>query len=385
MTPAQHPRSALVTALAWVTMGCSALLLPISFISLLMLLAGSDGTGSATFTGVFSVVLLPPLAFVAGIGLWLRQRWAWLFMVLLLAALLAVQAVELATPPGPPVTTVSPDGVRTTTFSSGDPLALPLAIACVLGLLALLSPAARRDCRANFTAVRIALRDRTLTFRGLPAGDAGASMARDGWRVEHRGRDAMVYAERHGGRWQHIDIDGEMLLGRAHHVIYFASPARWRDYPAWARDRRDEIIGRITSVCRPPGYEYSGLDPADHAAEGGGPATGMASAAHAAANTARPRPSAGHARDMRGMGALAFVVLLLLALATVTAWLVLNGVLTGDTWQPGARASHWHAVSRADSPLSFWASITLYAVVGSGALVLAALGVRELLAARKSG
>lgn len=81
-----------------------------------------------------------------------------------------------------------------------------------------------------------------------------------GWRVGHQGRDRMYYEERHDGSWRRIDIDGEMLIGPAHHVIYFATPSVWQKYPAWARDRRVEIIARITSEFRPPQYEYYGLD-----------------------------------------------------------------------------------------------------------------------------
>lgn len=79
-----------------------------------------------------------------------------------------------------------------------------------------------------------------------------------GWRVGHRGRDVMYYEEFHDGQWRQIDLDGEMLVGRAHHVIYFASPEQWQHYPEWARDRRDEIIARIKSDFREPDYEYEG-------------------------------------------------------------------------------------------------------------------------------
>ena len=89
---------------------------------------------------------------------------------------------------------------------------------------------------------------------------------RRGWRVGHTGRDQMYYEEQHRGAWERIDVDGEMLTGRAHHVIYFAAPARWLAYPSWARDRRDEIIARITSEFREPDYEYSGLTAAAGAA-----------------------------------------------------------------------------------------------------------------------
>jgi hypothetical protein len=80
-----------------------------------------------------------------------------------------------------------------------------------------------------------------------------------GWRVGHLGRDQMYYEEFIDGAARRISLDGEMLVGRAHHVIYFASPEQWQqEYPDWAIDRRDEIIARIKSEFREPDYEYSG-------------------------------------------------------------------------------------------------------------------------------
>lgn len=79
-----------------------------------------------------------------------------------------------------------------------------------------------------------------------------------GWRVGHRGRDTMYYEEFREGAWHQIAIDGEMLTGRAHHVIYFASPDQWEKYPEWARGRRGEIIARIKSEFAQPDYEYYG-------------------------------------------------------------------------------------------------------------------------------
>jgi len=78
------------------------------------------------------------------------------------------------------------------------------------------------------------------------------------WRVGHTGRDRMYYEEFRGGTWQQITIDGEMLMGPAHHVIYFATPEKWDSYPEWARGRRVEIIARIKSEFAPPDYEYFG-------------------------------------------------------------------------------------------------------------------------------
>jgi hypothetical protein len=79
-----------------------------------------------------------------------------------------------------------------------------------------------------------------------------------GWHVGHHGRDQMYYEEFVDGTSRRIPISGEMLVGRPHHVIYFASSEEWREYPEWARDRRDEIIGRIKSELREPDYEYNG-------------------------------------------------------------------------------------------------------------------------------
>lgn len=76
--------------------------------------------------------------------------------------------------------------------------------------------------------------------------------AQGGWRVGHEGRDSMFYEEKHGGSWRRIPIPGEMLMGRAHHVIYFASIR----LPDWAEGRREEIIVRIKSALPEPDYEY---------------------------------------------------------------------------------------------------------------------------------
>lgn len=61
-----------------------------------------------------------------------------------------------------------------------------------------------------------------------------------------------------GGKWEHLDISGEMLTGRAHHVIYFASAEHWQTYPEWVRQRHAEIIARIKSEFCAPDYEYHG-------------------------------------------------------------------------------------------------------------------------------
>ena len=179
-----------------------------------------------------------------------------------------------------------------------------------------------------------------------------------GWRVGHRGRDQMYYEELHQGAWERIEIDGEMLTGRAHHVIYFATPERWLGYPPWARDRRAEITARITSELRPPDYEYHGLA-----------ATAGAAPSVVASNASPVAPGA-------GSRALLVVVLVLLMLAATMSWLVARGVARGETYLPLKQATLRRTVSREQEPVTFWISIGLYAAIGAGALSLGVVGGR---------
>lgn len=89
----------------------------------------------------------------------------------------------------------------------------------------------------------------------------GGTLRARRWMVEHRGRDSFVYKELVGGRLEQIDIDGEMLVGTPHHVLYIPNETEWdRRYPRWAQGRRREIVDRITSELRPPEYEYDYAD-----------------------------------------------------------------------------------------------------------------------------
>lgn len=186
------------------------------------------------------------------------------------------------------------------------------------------------------------------------------------WRVGHTGRDRMYYEERQGGQWQRIEVSGEMLLGRAHHVIYFASPTQWMHYPEWARHRRDEIIGRIKSEFREPDYEYQG-DAAGAAPAAGDPAPAPA------------LPRANHAtrRPVQGMRALVIAVVLLLALSGGMSWLVIQGLSNGHTTLPMKRATLQRQVTRVDEPVMYWVSIGIYTTIGLGALGLGIWGLRE--------
>ena len=181
----------------------------------------------------------------------------------------------------------------------------------------------------------------------------------------------MYYEELRDGAWERIDVDGEMLMGVAHHVIYFASPERWREYPPWASQRRDEIIARIKSEFREPDYEYYG------AAAGGVSPPDRPRPVEPNVPPPRAMPARAPAPAPAGARALLVAVLLLFALAGAMAWLVARGVSRGETSYASPRATLRRTVVRQQEPGLFWVSIGVYAAIGAAALTLGSLGVRE--------
>jgi hypothetical protein len=332
--PIRPRRPASVTAIGWLFIVAGTLLLPVSAISLLMILARGDGTASMDVTGFLSVIVAPSAALAAGIGLLCRRAWARPAAVLLLAFVVVLNIRELLNHRPTTETSVLPSGLRTTVLASPPNYHSVPLIAVGVVLIACLIIGVPR-----------------------PAAPAGKRLAdhppERGWRVGHRGRDGMYYEEPQGGTWQRIDIDGEMLTGRAHHVIYFASPEAWQRYPEWARDRRDEIIARIKSEFRPPDYEYG---------DGG------------AAPPASPIPPKTTPRQWR---ALALFIAILLGLAGGMGWLVKTGLEREATWLPVKRASLRRVVSRQAEPATYWLALGIYAALGIGAGGFALWMLRE--------
>jgi len=332
--PIRPPRPVFVTVIGWLFIVTGTLLLPISAISLLMIVAGSDGTKSVDATGFFSVVLAPPVAIATGIGLLRRRAWARAVAILLLAFVIALSVGDLMNHRSTEETTFSPSGVRTTVLASPP-----------------------NYHSAPLIAIGVVLIARLLIGFSRAAA-LGASHLADHppereWRVGHRGRDGMYYEEQHAGAWQRIDIDGEMLTGRAHHVIYFASPEAWQRYPEWARHRREEIIARIKSKFRPPDYEYDDR--------------GSALPANPVALKTTPKQ----------WRALALIIAILLVLTGGMGWLVKSGLDRETTWLPMKRASMQRTVSRQAEPATFWLAIGIYSIAGLGAGGLALWMLRE--------
>lgn len=337
--PIRPRRSRFVTIVAWVFIATGTLLLPISAISLLMILAKSHGTASTEALGFFSVIVAPPLTLATGIGLLCRQAWAWPMALLLSGFVVVMNGCELLTHRATTETTVSTSGVPTTILAAPPNYHSVPIIAAGIVLIGMLLT---RSVRTEFLKRRM-----ETTIDSDSAEIPNDPSPQRNWRVGHQGRDQMYYEERLGDTWQRIDIDGEMLMGRAHHVIYFASPEQWQRYPEWARHRRDEIIARIQSEFRPPDYEYAdnGVVPSPSPAPG--------------AVTVRTAP--------KQWGALALTVAILLGIAGGMGWLVKSGLERDATWLPTKRASTQRVVERQSEPATYWLSIGIYAVIGVGA------------------
>jgi hypothetical protein len=179
-----------------------------SLFALLLAIGKPYANASSDPLGTFLIFILPPGTLLTGIGFPLRHRWARWWMIVLMAGLVVLgtkglPAPDVANPAYAPRPGPATDAMQRAVFME--------SAACVvtggLVLLGLFS----RPVRREFSVVREAVPP------ALPPAQGGE------WRVGHTGRDTMFYEENHHGGWQRIAIDGEMLTGRAHHVIYFAN------------------------------------------------------------------------------------------------------------------------------------------------------------------
>ncbi|MFT3806323.1 hypothetical protein [Arenimonas sp.] len=344
-------RSAIVTALGWVAILVCGLAAPISLIAGLMVLAG-QGTQNANFFEGLLVIGGPPFTLVAAICFLRRHRWAWAYFLLLSLFGLGYNVLRILRGPTPETTYIDANGVKTTVLASGIGMAVPFSVLFAGLLIFLLLPRVRREF---LTA--------TPTAVAPPAVPADRPLR---WRVGHQGRDGMYYEEEAGSEWRRIPIDGELLTGRAHHAVYLASPEQWREYPEWARDRRDEIVARIRSQFREPDYDYgdAGYSPAP------------AIAPVAAPMSAMPPPA--HRQSMRTLWAIVIGFAVASVALLAFAW---HGVDTGVTTWPSKMTSQQHDVSRLADPAQFWMSIAVYAGLGLllafGSAWLMRQGLRE--------
>ncbi len=301
-----------------------------SAFALLMAIGKPYANTSVDPLGIFIIFILPPATLFAGIGLLLRRRWARGWMILLMAGLMGLGVKGLMAP------------------DHANPAYAP-------------QPGPAADAAKRFVVIQSV---GFITVGGLMlfglfsrpvrrefAAPGSMPDQAEGWRVGHQGRDQMFYEELVGGTWQRIGIDGEMLTGRAHHVIYFASEETWQGYPEWARERREEIIARIKSRFREPDYEY----------QGGGTVP---------RSIPPPAPTVGQPLSDTD-GSILPMLLFLLAIAAVCFWFAAKGVKEGETRLPVKHNPASRVVSREEKPVMFWTSISILSALGGGCTAFA--------------
>jgi hypothetical protein len=142
---AKTPRPAFLTRLGWIFIVAGGLGVPVSAISLLMIMAGGQGSSSGGFFDALIVLGGPPATLLAGIGLLRRQRWAHGYAVAVLSLFALSSIVQMLKGSTPEVSTVSPSGLITTqlAWSVNYPFHLAVVAISVALLVKLLSPAMR--------------------------------------------------------------------------------------------------------------------------------------------------------------------------------------------------------------------------------------------------
>lgn len=317
----------------------------------LLLAIGKPYASSVDPFGILFVFILPPGTFLAGIGLIARWRWARWWMILLMTGLVALGVKGLVAPdhrnpayaprPGPEADEVNRSVFA---FSCGS-----IAVGALV-LAGMFSGPVRREFRKAGPALPT-IAPPSLPATQIPDGPPPTpDDERAGWRVGHRGRDMMYYEEKHDGEWRRINLDGEMLTGRAHHVIYFADEETWRRYPEWAAHRRDEIIARVKSRFREPDYEY---------------------AAHGTASVVANHVSARHPANPGRDGTILPMLALLAVVATACFWFAARGVERGEVRLPVKHNPASRMVARAEKPVLFWTSIGLLGGTGAACTAFA--------------
>lgn len=120
-------------------------MLPISFISAIMVAVGSQGTSNPDPIGYATVVFGPLAALVSGIGLLRRKAWGRYLLLALLVLMLVANGYDMARAPAGPRTYISPEGVKTTVLASPVTYSGPVFLTCLALIVALLMPRVRRE------------------------------------------------------------------------------------------------------------------------------------------------------------------------------------------------------------------------------------------------
>ncbi len=141
-------RGLFITLLAFVIIVISALLMPISAITLLMILAGSHGTSTFDPLGFLGTVVAPAASLAAGVGLLLRRKWARYYFIALFGLFITYSAWRVTSGHHETTTHTSSTGVKTAVPTSfgGSSSHRPLLFVSAVVLAGL----CRRSVREEF-------------------------------------------------------------------------------------------------------------------------------------------------------------------------------------------------------------------------------------------
>jgi len=86
---------------------------------------------------------------------------------------------------------------------------------------------------------------------------------RRGWRIRCEVAGRWAYEEKIDGTWSGFTFDELGDYRESPYVIDVRDSARWEACPAWARERRQQILARIASQLRPPHYHLKEMSEGD--------------------------------------------------------------------------------------------------------------------------
>lgn len=344
--PTKSNRTLFTTLVGIIAILIGGLASVFSLFALLMTIGKPYARADTELSVIFLIFILPPGTLLAGLGLLLRHRWARMWMILLMASLITIGAKGLI--PSSEKERSSKYDYHSVSDEARTSRYLWSCASIAIGTLTLIGLFSK-PVQNEF------LKKSKTTPPPMPQELPDAHISGNesqGWRVGHRGRDMMFYEELHDGKWQRIDIDGEMLMGQAHHVIYFRNADDWKKYPEWSHERRDEIIARIKSQFRESDYEYY------H----GGTTSVLP-------NIPAPTPTIHTPKKEKGSILMPLAFLLLIAGGAF--WFAFEGIQSGEV-KSIAKYQQSRKYSRTEEPGLYWTCISALGAVGTTCTAFAA-------------
>ncbi len=90
-----------------------------------------------------------------------------------------------------------------------------------------------------------------------------AEEERRGWRIRCEVAGRWAYQEKIAGAWSGLTFEEVGDYRELPHVIDVRDSLRWAALPAWAQEKRQQILSRIASELRPPHYHLKEMSEGD--------------------------------------------------------------------------------------------------------------------------